>query len=306
MKHETIRACSIWRALELVGDVPVLLIMEQLFLRTHRFDDFVRHTGLTRASVNGRLKKLMEASVVEKYTAPPSVRQFYRLTEKGLGLYPVALMILRWQHRWHRQDRGFTVTLTHWACGASVEPVPVCGQCGEEIDPRHVDWRAGPGLKEITPIYSRRRQSGLSTSSDRKGAMMVDPAIELFGDRWATLIVRACFTGIHRFDAIQRDTHMATNILTQRLERLLAQGIIRALPYSAGGDRHDYRLTAKGRDLYPVLMGLLQWGDRWYADVDGPPLLLSHKNCGHDLHMQVACSHCKVPLHPGDLVFSID
>lgn len=78
---------------------------------------------------------------------------------------------------------------------------------------------------------------------------------------------------------------MASNVLADRLDRLQAQGIIRAKPYSAHQDRFEYRLTRKGLDLYPVLLALLQWGDRWYADAKGPPLLLTHQNCGHALRL---------------------
>ena len=121
---------------------------------------------------------------------------------------------------------------------------------------------------------------------------MVDSVIELFGDRWATLVIRSCFTGINRFDDIQRDTLMASNILSNRLERLQAQEIIRAIPYSAHQDRFEYRLTEKGRDLYPVLLALLHWGDRWYADEKGPPLLLTHDRCDAPLVLACSCSAC--------------
>ena len=121
---------------------------------------------------------------------------------------------------------------------------------------------------------------------------MVDSVIELFGDRWSTLVVRACFTGINKFDDIQRDTLMASNILSDRLTRLQGQGIINAKSYSAHQDRFEYRLTKKGRDLYAVLLALLQWGDRWFADAKGPPLLLTHEKCDHGLSMSPVCSAC--------------
>jgi DNA-binding HxlR family transcriptional regulator len=114
------------------------------------------------------------------------------------------------------------------------------------------------------------------------------------------------FTRINRFDDIQRDTLMATNILTGRLERLIRQGILRTIPYSAHADRVEYRLTEKGRDLYPVLLALLQWGDRWFADERGPPLILTHKPCGHDLRMIVACNHCDGEIGIHNLTFEIE
>lgn len=287
MKHQTIRACSIWRALEVVGDVPVLLILEQAFLGRHLFNEFVEETGLARSVVSNRLTRLIEAEVLEK---SPALRGGYRLTTKGRGLFPIALMILRWQHLWTESVRGYKVTLLHRSCGQATVPEACCGHCHGAIDPRAVSWEPGPGLSQVTPVYGRRRMP--SVMAKRGNRLMVDSVIELFGDRWATLVVRACFTGIHRFDEIQRDTLMASNILSDRIERLLSQAIIRAVPYSAHANRFEYRLTQKGRDLYPVLLALLHWGDRWYADTKGPPLLLTHQTCSHPLDLRPGCSAC--------------
>ena len=302
MKHETIRACSIWRALEVVGDVPVLLILEQAFLGRHRFDEFVQHTRVARSVISNRLARLVEAEVLEKL---PERRSGYRLTVKGRDLFPIALMILRWQHQWESGERGFAVTLTHRGCGHAAVPTPSCQHCHTEIDPRDVAWQPGPGLSQVTPVYARRRLPTATASGKREAAMMVDSAIELFGDRWATLVVRACFTGIHRFDAIQRDTLMATNILSDRLQRLQAQGIIQSRSYSAHQDRFEYRLTAKGRALYSVLLALLHWGDAWYADTKGPPLLLTHQPCNHPLQLDVTCSSCGEALNLRNVTFSL-
>jgi DNA-binding HxlR family transcriptional regulator len=173
-----------------------------------------------------------------------------------------------------------------------MKPKPACGNCSETIDPRHVTWAAGPGLSQVTPIYVRRRAQTKAASARRETRTMIDSVIELFGDRWMTLIVRACFTNVVRFDDIQRDTLMATNVLSDRLARLIGQGILKTVQYSTYQDRFEYRLTEKGRDLYPVLLALLEWGDQWFADTKGPPLLLSHVPCGAPLQLTILCSHC--------------
>ena len=130
MKHETIRACSIWRALEVVGDVPTLLILEQAFLGRRRFQDFVTETGIARSVINQRLERLVDADVLEKSIER---RGGYRLTAKGKGLFPVALMILRWQHIWEADERGFRVRLVHRDCGAEIEPIPACAHCDQPL-----------------------------------------------------------------------------------------------------------------------------------------------------------------------------
>lgn len=301
-KIDTIRACSIWRALEVVGDVPVLLIMEQAFLGKHRFQEFLDETGIARSVLSKRLEKLVEVDVLSKQPQP---RKGYRLTEKGRGLFPVALMIMRWQRLWESGARGFEVQMIHSNCGHSTLAVPTCAKCQKEINPQEVSWAPGPGLSQITPIYGRRRKQTAAASAKRSNRTMTDSVIELFGDRWATLVVRACFTGINRFDEIQRDTLMATNILSDRLERLQQQDIIKAIPYSAHEQRFEYRLTQKGRDLYPVLLALLQWGDRWFADKSGPPLLLTHKLCGHDLDLLSMCGECDTALDISNTIFNM-
>ena len=288
----TIRACSIWRALEVVGDVPVLLIMERAFLGAHRFEEFVAQTRLARSVISGRLARLVEVGIFAKEAVDGGRRQVYRLQPMGRELFPTALMMLRWQHRWEPTRRGFRVRLVHRNCGTAMEPTPVCLDCKVEIDPREVSWKPGPGLSQVTPEYQRRRKQTAAASARRDAIVMVDSAIELFGDRWATLVVRACFTGIYRYDDIQRDTLMATNILSDRIDRLLTQGILKPVLYSAHQGRFEYRLTEKGRDLYPVLLTLLKWGDAWFSDAKGPPLLLTHNPCGQALELSINCSEC--------------
>ena len=130
MKHDrTIRACSIWRALDVVGDVPVLLLMEQAFLGTRNFDEFVARTGLARSVVNGRLKKLVEEDCLAK--APKKGGRGYRyyLTEKGRDQFPNALMMLRWQHHWEADSRDFRVQLHHAGTGSVAWPHAAWWSC---------------------------------------------------------------------------------------------------------------------------------------------------------------------------------
>jgi DNA-binding HxlR family transcriptional regulator len=98
LKHDrTIRACSIWRALDVVGDVPVLLLMEQALLGIHSFDEFVARTGLARSVVNGRLKKLVEEDCLAKVPRKGGRGFHYMLTPKGRDQFPNGLMMLRCQ-----------------------------------------------------------------------------------------------------------------------------------------------------------------------------------------------------------------
>src|SRR4051794_6710780 len=104
-------------------------------------------------------------------------------------------------------------------------------------------------------------------------------ALELIGERWTILIVRDAFLGVRRFDDFQRSLGLSRGVLVDRLNRLIEAGILERRPYQERPERFEYRLTEKGRDLWPVTVALLKWGDRYYAD-DGPPRLILHRGCG--------------------------
>jgi DNA-binding HxlR family transcriptional regulator len=119
----------------------------------------------------------------------------------------------------------------------------------------------------------------------------VAQCLEVVGEWWSILIVRDAFLGIRRFDQFQDRLGISRNILNQRLTWLVDQGVLQKVLYSEHPPRYEYRLTAKGRDLWPVLTAMRQWGDR-YAAPDGPPLRMAHKACGQVTDAVTTCSHC--------------
>jgi DNA-binding HxlR family transcriptional regulator len=100
-------------------------------------------------------------------------------------------------------------------------------------------------------------------------------ALEIVGERWTLLIIRDVFLGIRRFDELQESLGVARNILTDRLNRLVGEGVLERVPYGERPTRYEYRLTAKGRDLNIALSGLRQWGDKYLSEK--PPRLLRRK-----------------------------
>ena len=130
--------------------------------------------------------------------------------------------------------------------------------------------------------------------------------LEIVGEWWTLLILRDAFLGIHRFDDYQERLGIARNVLTDRLQTLVEHGILERQRYQERPERFEYHLTEKGLDLHPVIMSLLRWGDRWTAGAAGPPLLLEHKTCGHEMTPIMVCPHCReeitartVRAHPG-------
>jgi DNA-binding HxlR family transcriptional regulator len=119
----------------------------------------------------------------------------------------------------------------------------------------------------------------------------VAQCLEVVGEWWSMLIIRDAFMGVSRFDQFQERLGISRNVLNQRLARLVDAGVLVKVPYSEHPLRHDYRLTDKGRDLWPVLTAMRQWGDH-YAAPDGPPVEVVHKGCGHVAQAVMTCSSC--------------
>lgn len=116
--------------------------------------------------------------------------------------------------------------------------------------------------------------------------------LALIGERWTMLVLREAFRGVRRFDDIRDNTGAPRQVLSARLAVLVEHGILRREPYQVLGQRarHEYRLTRKGMDLYPVLVSLLQWGDRYVADPAGPPIRLIHTGCGAQVGVTLRCA----------------
>jgi len=128
----------------------------------------------------------------------------------------------------------------------------------------------------------------------------VAQCLEVVGEWWSMLIVRDVFLGVNRFDEFHERLGISRNILNQRLSRLVEAGVLVKVPYSEHPPRFDYRLTDKGRDLWPVLTAMRQWGDT-YSAPGGPPMLVTHTGCGQVADAVMVCSACGEPIGPRDV-----
>lgn len=297
-----VRSCSIWRALNDVGDVPSLLILQSIWMQKSRFSEINKFACLPKAVLSNRLQNLREAGILDK-PAPgaKSGAPAYRLTAKGLDLFWVVLMLLRWESTWSQTDRAVQVKLIHETCGSQALPQPSCAQCQKSFSTRNVDWTPGPGIGLVRPSYSRRRQSKVKLH-DKDITLLFTESAEILGDRWSVLILRAMMTGLCQFDQILDDTAIATNVLSARLKWLQELGLLNPHEAHTGA----YSLTEKGTDFFPILVMLQAWGDQHYQTPEGPPVILQHETCSSELLPVVTCDACGNVMRLGETRISLE
>lgn len=125
--------------------------------------------------------------------------------------------------------------------------------------------------------------------------------LDVAGEWWTPLILRDVAYGVRRFGEIQKDLGISANVLSDRLDALVREGLLQTRAYQERPRRHEYRLTDKGADLIPVLLALMQWGDRWKWSGARGPVQVLHEDCGHEVRVQVRCEHCARETGRGEL-----
>jgi DNA-binding HxlR family transcriptional regulator len=126
--------------------------------------------------------------------------------------------------------------------------------------------------------------------------------LDVVGEKWTLLVLREAFYGVRRFSDFQRALGCARNVLSARLATLVDEGILARKPYREPGSRarYEYRLTDKGLELFPALVALMGWGDRWTAGAAGPPVEIRHRDCGEPVTAELRCAVGHGPLSARD------
>ena len=132
---------------------------------------------------------------------------------------------------------------------------------------------------------------GVSEALWDRSRCSVAGTLSVVGEKWSLLVLREAFLGVRRFADFQRVLGAPRAVLTDRLNTMVEQGVLRRVPYQAEGERqrHEYRLTQKGIDLHPVLVALMRWGDQYLAEDGEVPLELRHRDCGEPVHQVLVC-----------------
>jgi DNA-binding HxlR family transcriptional regulator len=129
-----------------------------------------------------------------------------------------------------------------------------------------------------------------------RDACSVAATLEVIGERWTMHVLREAFLGVRRFEDFRRNIGVARNILSDRLNTLVAEDILLRVRYSDRPPRSEYRLTEKGVDLYGVLIELGKWGDKWQPGPEGPAIVLQHRDCGAVIQPVLTCPECGEPV----------
>jgi len=125
--------------------------------------------------------------------------------------------------------------------------------------------------------------------------------LDVIGEWWTLLILRDVFYGVRRFEALRSHLGISRKVLSGRLERLIDEDIFKRVIYQTKPDRHEYRLTKKGLGLIPVLLTLMNWGDKWMAKPGKTPVIFVHKDCGAETTPKLVCSGCGGELHANNI-----
>ncbi|MDG0970314.1 MAG: winged helix-turn-helix transcriptional regulator [Porticoccaceae bacterium] len=300
------KASSINRALDEIGDKWSLLILQEVFWGINTFTDMLLGTGASRGVLSDRLNWLQKVDCLRKdIVKHGNKRPIYHLTKKSIELYANGLMAMNWERKYFSTPSLDALQLTHNICGQHFWPVMECQHCNKAITLDEVSFRSGPGASRDQRVTKIRRRSSASSTDQHLGKTLYRNLINLLGDRWTANIIALSFHGLSRFDEFHQELPVATNILTDRLRHLVTENIFHQRPYQQNPPRYDYRLTNKGRDLFPYFVTLLLWGDRWCASQQGQPMLLQHDTCGMPLEAQVRCNQCRAPLIATEVQFKI-
>lgn len=291
------------RALLALGDRWTLLILQRAFvLRTRRFGDWRDQLGLSESTLATRLRELVAAGLLERvpYDDGRRQRDEYRLTPRALELWNLFLAIWGWEQV-SVADPATAPTLVHDGCGRAVQPILGCDACGASgISARDTTAERGAEAEFAAISVPRLHRRAQHASTPQDPLSYYPETMAILGDRWSTAILAAAFLGVRRFTAFKAELGIAPSILSDRLRRFVAAGVLHE-PSAEG----EYRLTSRGMGFFPVYAILVDWGQRWYSSRPVRELTITHTACGNPLRPVLRCSGCGERLERRSVHFEV-
>jgi DNA-binding HxlR family transcriptional regulator len=297
-------ACAIAQALDALGEGWTFLILRAAFFGAHRFSEFEAVVFAPKAQLTDGLKRLVRIGVFRHHSEVG-----YTLAEPGKALFALCIGFMVWGDKWAAAENEIAPPIQlAWRhdTGAALRPGLVCSNCGSAIDPGESAWRVGPGAlakkshglcsAHGSALPAKRRRAPDAQLFTRGQPCSVSRTLQKLGGYWGFLILREAFFGVKQFDEFVSRLGAARSVVAKRLNGLVNSGVL--LKQSAAssattlepmtkGARKFYTLSPAGRELFPIIVALIDWGDQ-YVNVDnGPPLTLHHTPCGAPLHARL-------------------
>ena len=198
--------------------------------------------------------------------------------------------IWNWERLWVPEHPDALPSMHHTVCGEDFVPQVSCRSCGELVSEKDVvaQWGPSGSWTRSVPAAVTRRRSATSQAGRFPHTMTV------LGNRWAFAILVAAFVGVTRFTDYQTQLGAPPGSIADRLSIFEANGVLVSTD-------NRYRLTEKGRALFPVLISALQWAQRWFRAPEGPAVVLTHTACGQHFTAIMTCDQCTQPLRGTDV-----
>ena len=274
---------AVARMLGLLGDEWTLLVVQQALLGTTRYGDFQSRLPISNSVLTARLRSLTDAKLLERHSYqsnPP--RSEYVITERSRSLWPVLVSIWVWERHWVPDHDDPLPGMRHTSCGGDFAPVVTCGSCGEAASEKDVvaQWGPSGSWSRSIPATATRRRS----ASDH-AAGLFPQTMSVMGNRWGFALLVAAFVGMSRFTDFQTQLNAPPGSIADRLSIFTGIGVFEM-------SENRYRLTEKGRALFPVLVTALDWAQRWYQASEGPAVILTHTSCGGRFDAVLTCDLC--------------
>lgn len=267
-------------AMDVVGEAWTMLILREAFRGARRFDDWLERLAIARSVLARRLKTLTDAGLLirKPYQQRPA-RYEYVLTAMGRDLYGVAIMLILWEQDWSpRADPARAIRLVTRDGAEPVEPAMTGETPHAAILPGDVFPQPGPVPTRAPALKEMRRRR--VQPAMRASGKPIELGIELFGDYWTNLVLAACFYRIRRYDEFIRTLDVSTSVLADRLDGLVAHGILARKRYQERPERFEYVLTERGLALYPTVLAFFAWGARWLCEPGKLPVELISQATG--------------------------
>ena len=279
---------AVARMLGLLGDEWTLLVIQQALMGATRYGEFADRLPISHSVLSNRLRSLTRDDLLEQrvYQTNPT-RAEYLTTARSRSLWPVLVTIWEWERRWVPDHAERLPAMRHITCDADFDPQVTCRACGETASEKDVvaQWGPSGSWSRSIPTTATRRRS----SPDQHQAGLFPQTMSVLGNRWAFALLVAAFVGVSRFTDFQAQLGAPPGSIADRLSIFVANGVLVSTD-------NRYRLTEKGRALFPVLITALQWAQRWFDRPEGPAVALTHTACGQRFTAVLTCDQCTRPL----------